>query len=81
MYEEHSLLAKELQLLINKLKMNEPVDNLLFDMAYIVRCGFRRMHAHFNRIVFGWKPKRIPPPLDVQYNTLAAAYSGSTHQK
>mgnify|MGYP000199408747 FL=1 len=33
MYEEHSLLAKELQLLINKLKMNEPVDNLLFDMA------------------------------------------------
>ena len=26
MYEEHSLLAKELQLLINKLKMNEPVD-------------------------------------------------------
>ena len=61
MYEEHSLLAKELQLLINKLKMNEPVDNLLFDMAYIVRCGFRRMHAHFNRIVFGWKPKRIPP--------------------
>ena len=24
---------KELQLLINKLKMNEPVDNLLFDMA------------------------------------------------
>ena len=33
MYEEHSLLAKELQLLINKLKMNEPVDKLLFDMA------------------------------------------------
>ena len=33
MYEEHSLLAKELQLLISKLKMNEPVDNLLFDMA------------------------------------------------
>ena len=32
-YEEHSLLAKELQLLINKLKMNEPVDKLLFDMA------------------------------------------------
>lgn len=33
MYEEHSLLAKELQLLINRLKMNEPVDKLLLDMA------------------------------------------------
>ncbi len=39
MYEEHSLLAKELQLLINKLKMNEPVDNLFFDMAERVDLG------------------------------------------
>ena len=33
MYEEHSLLAKELQLLINRLRVNEPVDKLLLDMA------------------------------------------------
>ena len=41
MYEEHSLLAKELQLLINKLKMNEPVDKLLF--VYGGTCGSGRI--------------------------------------
>ena len=33
MYEEHSLLAKELQLLTNRLRVNEPVDKLLLEMA------------------------------------------------
>lgn len=33
LYQEHSMLAKELQLLINRLKMNESVDKLLLDMA------------------------------------------------
>lgn len=33
MYQENSMLAKELHLLINQLKMNEPVDKLLLDMA------------------------------------------------
>lgn len=33
LYQEHSMLAKELHLLINRLKMNEPVDKLLLDMA------------------------------------------------
>lgn len=33
MYQENSMLAKELHLLINRLEMNEPVDKLLLDMA------------------------------------------------
>lgn len=33
MYEENSLLVKELHLLINRMKINEPVDKLLLDMA------------------------------------------------
>ena len=33
MYQENSMLAKELHLLINHLKINEPVDKLFLDMA------------------------------------------------
>lgn len=33
MYQKDSVLAKELQLLINRLEMNEPVDKLLLEMA------------------------------------------------
>lgn len=33
MYQDNSMLAKELYLLINHLKMNDPVDKLLLDMA------------------------------------------------
>lgn len=33
MYQENSMLAKELHLLINRMKMNEPVDKLFLDMA------------------------------------------------
>lgn len=36
MYEQNSVLAKELCLLINRLRMNEPVDKLLLDMAHRV---------------------------------------------
>lgn len=37
MYQENSMLAKELHLLINRMKMNEPVDKLLLDMAERVK--------------------------------------------